>query len=185
MGIPGRHRDHGELGPRSWLMSLANDACKVFRQVLPPVETSLLNLHDRCSRFTEIGLSSGGDQVTKVSQVLVAARENLQRDQVPDRCHRHEDIQQYLQPVSSLDDFVLDTGVREEKIDKSTSLVNRGSARNATAKPPMTAHRAPIASRSAAACLRTATDCIPDYLRAGSRRRSPASPLGMRSHACT
>ena len=38
---------------------------------------------------------------------------------------------------------------------------NRRSGGKATARPPMTAHRAPMASRSAAACPRTAsTDCI-------------------------
>lgn len=57
----------------------------------------------------------------------------------------------------------------------SASLVNRGLARNATARPPMTAQRAPMASRSAAACPRTAsTDCAASPARerggAGSRR---------------
>lgn len=69
---------------------------------------------------------------------------------------------------------------------RSTSLVNRGSARNATARPPMTAQRAPIASRSAAAWRRTpSTDCTRVYPRAGKRSRSPASPPGLRSHAWT
>ena len=50
-------------------------------------EAPFLNLHDRCPGFVQISLDRGGDQVAEVGQVLVAAREHLRRDQVPDRCH--------------------------------------------------------------------------------------------------
>jgi len=55
----------------------------------PQVEAAFLDLHNRFPLRPD-HFRRHGDQVAKVGQVLVTAREDLQRDQVPDRCHWHE-----------------------------------------------------------------------------------------------
>jgi hypothetical protein len=49
----------------------------------------------------------------------MATRQGLERDQVPDRRDRHEDVRQYLQPVGPADDLVFDAGIREKQVDES------------------------------------------------------------------
>ena len=73
------------------LLRLSDDGGQVPGKILPPVETPFLKSRDRCSGLIEICLGRGRDQVAEIRQILVAASENLQRDQVPDRFHRHED----------------------------------------------------------------------------------------------
>jgi hypothetical protein len=71
-----------------------------------------------------------------VAGILTAAGQGLQRDQVPGRRDRYEDVREYFQPVGSADDLVLDAGVREQQVDERS--------RRARQRPDQPRRREPV-----------------------------------------
>lgn len=66
----------------------SDDGGQVFGQALAAVEAAFLDQRGGGRGLVQVGAGRGGDQVAEVGEVLVAAGQGLERDQVPGRRDR-------------------------------------------------------------------------------------------------